>query len=178
MKGEVIGITSAKYSGTTESGATIEGIGFAIPMDDVIDMLEDIMETGHPSNAYLGVTVKELDNETAQQYGVAGGALVNAVEAGGAAEKGGIQAGDVIVKIDDDTISNVNDLTRALRNFKAGDTTKITVYRGGAELELTITLDEKPADTNATVPAETQQGKMPENGSYDEWYDFFFGGKG
>ena len=82
------------------------------------------------------------------------------------------------MKLGDYEVGSLTDLTRALRRFKAGDTTQITVYRGGAEVVLTITLDEKPVDTGTTVPEEAPQGQMPQNGTYDEWYDYFFGGKG
>ena len=171
MKGEVIGITSAKYSGTTSSGATIEGIGFAIPMDDVIDMLEDIMETGHPSNAYLGVTVKDVDAEMAQQYGIAGGALVASVDKGGAAEKGGMQAGDVIVKLDDQSVSSVNDLTRGLRRLNPGDTIAATVYRPQVgEQTLSVTLGEKSSQSTGGTT-----DPLPDFGDADDWFDRFFG---
>ena len=178
MKGEVVGITTAKYSGSSSSGASIESIGFAIPIDDVIGMLNDLKDYGYVTGAYLGVMVSNMDEQTAAYYGFPVGVYVQEVTPGYCAEKAGLQAKDIIVKLGNYEVESLTDLTRALRNFKAGDTTEIVVYRGGAEVTLAVTLDEKPADLNATVPAETPQGQMPENGSYDEWYDFFFGGKG
>jgi len=177
MKGEVVGITTAKYSGSSASGASIESIGFAIPIDDVIGMLNDLKDYGYVTGAYLGVMVSDMDVQTAAYYGFPVGAYVQEVTPGYCAEKAGLQAKDIIVKLGQYEVENVTDLTRALRNFKAGDTTEITVYRGGAETVLSITLDEKPADLNANAPEENPEGKMPENGSYDEWYDFFFGKK-
>ena len=178
MRGEVIGITTAKYSGASSSGASIESIGFAIPIDDVIGMLNDLKDYGYVTGAYLGVMVSDMDKETANYYGFPVGVYVQEVTPGYCAEEAGIQAKDIIVGLGKYEVKSLTDLTRALRNFKAGDTTQITVYRGGAEIVLDITLDEKPADLNATVPEESTQGKMPENGSYDEWYDFFFGDEG
>ena len=70
-------------------------------------------------------------------------------------------------------------LTRALRNFKAGDTTTLTVVRGGQTLTLTITLDERPRDLDSS--SSQTDPSMPQEGDYDEWYDFFrryFGGRG
>lgn len=144
MKGEVIGITSAKYSGLTESGATIEGIGFAIPMDDVIGMLDDLRVYGYITGAYLGVSVSNVDASIAQMYGVPMGALVRSVSAGSCAQKGGIQAKDIIVNLGGYEVENLNDLTRALRRFEAGDQVTVTVYRSGKQVQLLLTLDEKP----------------------------------
>ena len=177
MKGEVVGITTAKYSGASSSGASIESIGFAIPIDDVIGMLDDLMNFGYVTGAYLGVMVSDMDPETASYYGLPVGAYVQEVTSGYCAEEAGLLAKDIIVKLGDYEVENVTDLTRALRNFKAGDTTLITVYRGGAKMELSITLDEKPANLNADIPAEMPEGQMPESGSYEEWFDFFFGGR-
>ena len=178
MKGEVVGITTAKYSGSSASGASIESIGFAIPIDDVIGMLNDLKDYGYVTGAFLGVMVSDMDKATAAYYGMPVGAYVQEVTPGYCAEEAGIQAKDIIVKLGDYDVESLTDLTRALRHFKAGDTTEITVYRGGAKVVLTITLDEKPADTGTTVPENVPQGQMPENGSYDEWYEFFFGDKG
>lgn len=144
MKGEVIGITTAKYSGTTNSGATIEGIGFAIPIGDVIGMLEDLRQYGYITGAYMGVSVSNVDEATSELYGLPMGVLVHDVSAGSCAQKGGIKAKDIITNLGGYKISNMNDLTRALRKFNAGDTITVTVYRGGAELQLSLTLDEKP----------------------------------
>lgn len=144
MKGEVIGITTAKYSGITDSGATIEGIGFAIPMDDVYDMLEDLRVHGYITGPMLGVAVSNVDTTVAQLYGLPMGALVQNVSKGSCAQKGGIQARDIIVNLGGYDVENINELGRALRKFEAGDTVTVTVYRSGNQVQLTVTLDEKP----------------------------------
>ncbi len=145
MYGEVVGITTAKYSGTTNSGATIEGIGFAIPIDDVYGMLQDFKEHGYITGGYLGVVVSSVNPEYAAYYQTPVGAYVQEVTAGSCAEKAGIQTEDIITKLEDYDVGNLADLTRALRNFKAGDQVTILVYRDGSTLELTAVLDEKPA---------------------------------
>ena len=175
MKGEVVGITTAKYSGSSSSGASIEGIGFAIPIDDVIGMVSDLKDYGYVTGAYLGVMVTNLDTQMAELYRLPVGAYIVEITPGYCAEKVGLEAGDIIVALGNYKVSSVSDLTRALRKHKAGETTKITVFRRGAEVTLAITLDEKPANTDTVVPEDTGKGKMPENGSYDEWYDYFFG---
>ena len=144
MLGQVVGITSAKYSGLTESGATIEGIGFAIPMDDVYDMLEDLRLYGYITGAYLGVSISDVDPTIAEAYGLPMGTLVRDVVTGSCAHKGGIQPSDIIVNLGGHEIKNINDLSRALRKFEAGDEITATVHRNGQLVQLTLVLDEKP----------------------------------
>lgn len=173
MKGEVIGITTAKYSGNSSSGASIEGVGFAIPIDDVSGMLSDLATYGYVTGAYLGVSVSDMDASAASYYGMPMGAYVQEAVEGYAAAKAGVQVKDIIVALGEYEVENVNDLTRALRKFSAGETTTITVFRGGREMELSITLDEKPQNTSAgTETPETMPEEMPE-GNFEEWFDFF-----
>jgi serine protease Do len=88
--------------------------------------------------------VSNVDTQIAQLYGIPLGVLVRTVELGSCAQKGGIQAKDIIVNLGGHEVENVNDLTRALRKFEAGETITVTVYRGGNQQQLTVTLDEKP----------------------------------
>ena len=143
-RGEVIGINTAKYSGTTTSGASIEGISFAIPMDDVVGMLEDLKEFGYIRSAYLGVMVREMPADVAGAYGLPLGVYVEEVTVGNCAEKAGVRAKDIIIGLGGYDIETMNDLSRALRAYNGGETVTITVWRGGQELILEITLDVKP----------------------------------
>ena len=166
-KGEVIGITT----GSSNSGATIEGIGFAIPIDDVMPLVNDLMNYGYINSAYLGVMVSDVDASTASYYGLPVGAYVQEVTPGYCAEKAGLQEKDIIIAIGDYDVKNISELTKMLRKFKAGETTTITVYRGGRELEFSITLDEKPRDTaSESAPS---NGQMPQEGNYEDWYNYF-----
>lgn len=144
MRGEVIGITTSKYTGTSASGATIEGIGFAIPIDDVKDIVADLLEFGYIKTGYLGVMVQDVVEADAQRYGLPLGALVLEVNAGSCAEKAGILASDIIIDVGGYKVASINDLTRALRAFEGGEETVITVYRSGQEIALPATLDAKP----------------------------------
>ncbi len=173
MRGEVIGITTAKYSGTSSSGATIEGIGFAIPIDDVSSLLSDLATYGYVTGAYLGVSVSDTNAEAAAYFGAPVGAYVEEVVDGFAAQKAGLKVKDIIVKLGDYEVENVNDLTRALRNFSAGDTTTLTVYRSGQEVSLSITLDEKPVQTEPQTET-TLPEELPSSGSFDENFGFLF----
>ena len=175
MNGEVIGITTAKYSGTTGSGATIEGIGFAIPIDDVEPLIDDLIDFGYVTGAYMGVTVQNTDAEAAAQFGIPTGAYIVEVEKGGAADRAGIQSKDIVVALDDIQITNVTDLTRALRKYKSGDTATVKLIRSGHEMTLEITLDEKPQQQ--TAPAETQprqETKPSQQSPYDDMFEEFF----
>ncbi len=144
MYGQVVGITTAKYSGTTTSGASIEGIGFAIPIDDVYGMIQDFKNYGYITGGYLGVMVSSMDPDVAELYSLPVGAYVRSVTAGSCAEKAGILAEDIITELGGYEIENLTDLTRALRNFREGDRVSVQVYRAGASVTLTVVLDGKP----------------------------------
>ena len=173
MAGQVIGITTAKYSGSSSSGASIEGIGFAIPINDVADLLEDLRTHGYSTSPYLGISVSDMDAEAAAYYGMPVGAYVNEVVKGNCAEKAGMQAKDIITQVGEHKVESVNDLSRALRNFEPGDTVEITVCRGGLEITLSVTLDEKPREEEPVV--EQSQQKEP---SGSGWMDGLFPGFG
>ena len=145
MKGQVVGITTAKYSGSSSSGASIEGIGFAIPISDVREYIQDLIEYGYIKSAYLGVMVQSMDPTVAGIYSLPVGAYVASVEDGYCAKRAGIKAKDIIVAVGDEAIDDLSDLTRALRKYEPGDKVIITVYRAGQLLEIQVTLDERPA---------------------------------
>lgn len=173
MKGEVVGIITAKFSGSSNSGASIEGLGFAIPIDDVSGILSDLKEYGYVTGAYLGVYVRDVD-ASGQSYGLPAGAYVEEVIKGYCAEKAGIRAGDIIVNLGGYDVDSMNSLLRALRRFKAGDSTSVTVFRGGQKVYLTVTLDEKTAEQQENTPQQNQN-QMPDFGNFDDWFDYFFG---
>ena len=176
MRGEVIGITTAKYSGTSASGATIEGIGFAIPMDDVRDLIEDLAAYGYIKSGYLGIMAQDVDQEVANEYGVPLGAKVLEVTPGSCADRAGIKAKDIITDLGGKKIDTMSDLTRALSKYEGGEEVTITVYRNGGETVLTVILDAKPVDqeqTQETVQQETQpQTQLPDS-YFPDWFNPF-----
>ena len=166
MNGNVIGITSAKYSGSTSSGASIEGISFAIPINDALRVIYDLQQYGHVTGRpYLGVTVRDLDGTTASTYGLPTGPMIQTVEAGGCAEKAGLQQGDIIIGFNGSEISSYTDLVAALNKCKAGDTAAITVFRAGAQVEASITLDERPTDDEIAARQEQAQSEQSQQDS-------------
>ena len=173
MTGKVVGITTAKYSGSSNSGATIEGLGFAIPTDDVAGILSDLKEFGYVTGAYLGVYVRDVD-ASAQLYGLPAGAYIEETIWGYCAQKAGIRAGDIIVNLGGYDVDSVTTLTRALRRFKAGDTISVTIYRAGRQEYLTATLDEKPIESQQPAPEQTKpESDGNQNDSVFPWFDFF-----
>ena len=175
MQGEVVGITTAKFSGQTETGVGIEGLGFAIPIDDVVGMIEDIKLYGYVTGAYLGVYVMDVE-ANAQYYGLPAGAYIDGTMEGFAAEKGGIKTQDIIVELGGYEVTSVSDLTRVLRKFKPGETVVVRVYRGGQYVQLRVTLDERPQETEEEQVPETTP-PQPQNGGNQFWefYKDFMG---
>lgn len=174
MNGEVVGITTAKFSGTSSSGATIEGVGFAIPMDDVSDMIRDIMEQGYVSSAYLGVMVRDVDPTVSQNYGIPMGVYVDEVTPGSCAEAAGVRAKDVIINIGGHEVTSMSALTRVLRKLEPGQTTTITVYRSGVQEHMEITLDEKTTQDQTQTPEATTPSTTPSFGSFGDWFGNIF----
>ena len=141
--GEVVGIVTAKYS---SSG--VEGLGFAIPINDVKAIANDLINIGYVTGkAYMGVSFDSRYNSMySQYYGMPLGAYVGEVNAGTAADQAGLKAGDIITAIGGYTIESYNDVKSALRHFSAGDTAVLKVYRAGDEIHLTIAFDEARPD--------------------------------
>ena len=168
--GSVVGIVSAKYTQST-SGVSAEGLGFALPINDVKEIIADLIEHGYVTGKpYMGVQVDSVSSE-AQRYGIPAGAAVSYVAEGSCAQKAGLQVNDVITAIDDTAIDSPSALTAALSTgYKAGDTATLTVIRSQKELKLTITFDEKNAQTEANNPQQTQQSQQQQGQSgYSQW---------
>jgi serine protease Do len=136
--GEVIGIVTAKVA---RQG--VEGIGFAIPINDAIDIAVKLIEIGFlPGRALIGITIQTISRAHAEAEGLVVGSRVMSVNPGSAAENAGILEGDIIIGLGDTEITCNDTLELARRPFSAGDTTTITVWRDGEVFELTITFDE------------------------------------
>ena len=186
LYGEVVGIVSAKYS--SYSSTTVEGLGFAIPISDVRSIITDIMENGAVTDkAYMAITAGTMNEQMAAQFNidVTEGVFVYSVVEGGAGDKAGLRLGDVITKMGDKTLTSRQDLSAAMKGYRAGDTVTLTVYRGGQYIEVELTFDAQPQNTGSEED-NTQSGgnnggsgQMP--GNWDNWQDFynyFFGNRG
>ena len=173
--GQVVGITSAKLSNNGDTtDAAIEGIGFAIPLNDVIDIVTDYMEYGYVTGRpYMGILNPQNTDDYAQIFGWPEGVYVNGVEEGSCAETAGIQQGDIITRIDDTDITSVSQLTSVKNGYRAGDTVTVTVYRAGQYLELTLTFDEQTTTQSGsgsgTQDPAPEQTSSQGGGYYNPW---------
>lgn len=145
MKGELVGITNMKLS-----DESVEGMGFAIPINDVITVAEQIRTNGKVSHPVIGISGVSLNDYSAyelQRYGVRvsvdEGIYVVKLTSDGPASKAGIQQGDVIVKLDGKDITTYKSFLTALYSHKAGDKIKVVVNRSGSEKTIEVTLQEK-----------------------------------
>ncbi len=184
MYGQVIGITTAKYSSSSSSSASVEGIGFAIPINDVKDMVRDIIEKGYVTGKpNVGILMNDVSAD-AQRYGIPAGAYVEAVLEGSCGEKAGLQAGDIITAVDNTAVTSASQLSSAVKNYKAGDTVTFTLYRDKELQTVSVTLDESNVQRAADMEElqksyqesqqQAQQQQQPQGGNYG--YSWPFGG--
>ena len=141
--GEVIGINSAKVAANG-----VEGMGFAIPINTVQNIINEIMDKGYVARPYLGVSV--FDPETAGRYGyqlnIDKGVYIFQLTLNGPCGKAGLQRGDIILKIDGEETNSVSDLRGKIAEKKVGDTVKVTFDRNGKEQSADVVLEEMPQD--------------------------------
>ena len=152
--GEVIGINVAKYSSSgSSSNASVEGMGFAIPISSVKDIISNLetketrTKVSEDERGYLGISGFDVDEQTSQAYSIPQGIQVQSVVKGGPAENAGIAASDVITKFDGQDVSSMTSLQSMLEYYKKGEQVKVTIeYRDGREYktkDVTVTLGDK-----------------------------------
>nr|WP_312518234.1 DegQ family serine endoprotease [Massilia sp.] len=163
MRGEVIGINSQI---ATLSGA-YNGISFAVPIDEVMRVAEQLKQSGRVTRGRLGVQISEVTRDVAESLGLgkARGAEVSMVEPGGPAEKGGIKVGDIILQFNKQPIETTRDLPRLVGAAKVGSRASVTVWRRGAQVEVPVTIvelqDEKTAPNGRPVPKKPAPSATP-----------------
>lgn len=180
--GEVVGIVSAKYS--SYASTSVEGLGFAIPINDVLSMVEDIMTNGYVTNKpYLGIVPGSLTRQMAAnyQFSITSGVIVYSVEEGSAAAQAGLRRDDVIVKVDDTEVKTVEDLNAAKKKYSAGDHATLSVYRDGETIQVEITWGSVPPEQlqpqQQEEPTQPQQGGgRSDDGLYGGYGGYPFGG--
>ena len=184
MYGEVIGITNAKYSSSSSSEASIDNIGFAIPMNRVYGIVKSIIENGYIAKPYIGVSAADVSTET-QSYGLPKGAAIKSVTEDGPAAKAGLQVNDIVTMVGDKEITCANDLVDVVSEASSGDVLKMTVYRSGSTVEIDVTVGEKIqsalANEQTAQDQQSQQGQnnQQSSGQYSYGYGIpGFGGFG
>jgi len=165
MRGEVVGINSQIYS---RSGGYM-GVSFAIPIDVAMEIQNQLRASGKVSRGRLGVVIQEVSKELAESLALSKpmGAVVNAVEKGGPAEKAGLEPGDVILKFDGKAINSSADLPRLVGATKPGTRSTVQLWRKGATREIAVTVGEMTEDkvassrpTRGGKPAEQQANRL------------------
>ena len=138
-RGRVVGVVTAKY---VSSG--MEGIGFAIPINNVLPVIGELIDKGYVSGkASLGLSFDNRYNTVySRYYRLPEGAFVSSVQSGSCSEAAGIQPGDILMRIGDYPIEDYADVPAALRHFSSGETTEVTVYRNSQIITVTVCLDE------------------------------------
>ena len=142
----------------------------------------DLVDYGYvKGQAYLGVMVETLDSQTASYYSLPVGPRVASVNAGSCAEKAGIQVGDIIVQFNGVEVENNTGLLAALKKVQAGDAVNVTLFRAGAQVEVTVVLDERPPESEVDAMTEQyqaqqeQEQQQEESGGYYYQYPYGFG---
>ncbi len=153
MYGEVVGITNAKYSGSSSGEASIDNIGFAIPLDSVKKIITEIIEKGYAAKPYIGVQLSDA----------ADAALIYSVVKGSPAEQAGLQANDIVTAANGEKVTCADDLTAVVKAMEPGDVLTLTVTRGGQETEIKVTVGEQP-QTAAASEGGTAQGGSRQSG--------------
>ena len=140
MKGEVVGINSLIFSRT----GGYMGLAFAIPIDVAMNVATQLQEKGRVTRGRIGVQIQEVTKETADAFGLqkATGALVNSVEKGGPAEKGGVESGDIILKAEGRTVNSSSELPRIITQIKPGTKITLQVWRKGTTKDLSVMVAE------------------------------------
>ena len=177
--GEVVGIVSAKYS--SSNGKIVEGIGFAIPINDMRAMVQDIIDNGSVTNKpYLGVTAGTVNMQMSQQAGLSQGVCLYAVDLNGAAAAAGLQAGDIITQIDGTAVQSMTDLSAAKKSYSAGDTAQFTVIRGGQTIQVPVTWGTEPVPSASASQHTQDQAGQVYGGNRQSWHSFstapYYGG--
>ncbi len=136
--GNLIGIVNAKDSGTTSSGTTIEGLGFAIPINDAMNVAEQLIENGQVTNRpTIGVTLQTITQDYGQYKA---GLYITDITSGSGAEAAGLQVGDQIVGAEGEELSSYTELSKILRNKNVGDTLTLTIVRNGEQMDVDVIL--------------------------------------
>jgi len=159
MYGEVIGVTNAKYSSSSGSEVSIDNIGFAIPINSILSIVESIIEKGYISKPYIGISVLNVSEET-QQFGVPAGAAVQTVTEDGPAAQAGLKTGDVITAVNGEAVTS-STLVDLIGAASVDDTLVLSIYRQGETLELTVIVGEQIL--SATEQEEESQQQPQQN---------------
>lgn len=169
MYGEVVGVTNAKYSSNSMTEASIDNIGFAIPIDTVKTIITGIIENGYVSKPYIGVTAEDVSSDL-KSYGLPEGAIIRSVLDDSPAKEAGIQENDIVIKANDKDIKSSSDLVGVIRKTGIGNELHLTIFRLNEEIEITVTIAENKEEAD-----QSQQDTEEQVPDYGNNYDYGYG---
>ena len=163
--GEVIGVTNAKYSSSGSlTSASVDNIGFAIPIDNIRGIVMSIIEKGYISRPYIGVSVQSLTTDMTR-YGVPNGVSIVSVEEGSPAEEAGLQTDDIITHLNGEAVSSSSSLAKEIGHCTAGEEVTLTVYRKGETLEVKVIVGEHELSAKADDEEKEEKQDAQDNGN-------------
>ena len=148
-------MATAKYQDTG-----VEGLGFAIPINDAIHIISEIIEHGYVTGKpYFGMVATVVNSTYAQYYNLVEGVCVSSVVEGAAADRAGLQPGDIITALDGEPTLDLAALETVKQNYSAGDTVELTVYRDGEYITISLTFDEERPDVVQATQDQLEQAQ-------------------
>ena len=167
MYGEVIGITNAKYSSDSTGEASVDNIGFAIPLDSVKSIITSIIEKGYIEKPFIGVSLSDTEK----------GVAVYSVTENSPAENAGVEKNDVIVAVNGEAVKEASDVTAVVKAASVGDEIKLTLLRSGQTVEVTVTVGEKQQSALPETETENAQDYYSNDNSFPYGFPFGFSGE-
>lgn len=164
--GQVIGINSAKMSSSYSSSASVEGLGFAIPISEAQPIIDDLINYGYVTGRpQIGISGRDVSDAISTYYNIPLGVYVMSVEKGSSAEWAGIKVGDVIIAIQDKPIKSIDEINEIKNQYKAGDTIKLTLSRSGEDKDIDVSLVLQELHQNANDSSKSSNDKTNKNDS-------------
>lgn len=171
--GQVIGITSSKLSASSMSGASIEGMGFAIPMNTAKEIVDELIAYGHVTGRpAIGISGYDLDEARASYFNLPQGVYVSSVDTASDAYAKGVQSGDIITGVNGKEITSMSDINDVKNELSAGDTITLTIYRDGKTQDITIALIDEADLSGTTVSSDSNSSSGNENSNPYNGYGY------
>ncbi|MCC8135621.1 MAG: trypsin-like peptidase domain-containing protein, partial [Ruminococcus sp.] len=162
--GQVIGINSAKMSSSYSSSASIEGLGFAIPISEAKTIIDDLINYNYvKGRPQIGISTRDVSEIVSRYYNIPMGVYVASVTEGSTAEFAGIEVGDVIIAIEGQAVTTSEELNEIKNEYSAGDEITLTITRDGEDIDITLVLQEANSSTSASEDTDEEETTESQN---------------